>query len=206
VVDFWLGTHRPNWLERTGVPLFISRRTLCQYRTPPRASGSWALDSGGFSELSLYGRWTVSAKWYAEEVTRWSAEVGQLRWASVMDWMCEEYVCASTALAEGLVQPDGGKLACLVLAAQKAHGEDWLTPARRRRAVAGSGKALRAVAGSEATEQRELFDGVPSTPPTCSECGSIEISGPSHSNPYDTCADCGHSWGPLWDALKELPQ
>ena len=31
-------------------------------KTLPRARGRWALDSGGFSELSLYGEWRTSAR------------------------------------------------------------------------------------------------------------------------------------------------
>lgn len=96
---FYLGTHRPQWLSKTDVPLFVSRRTLCKVRTPPRAHGPWALDSGGFSELSLYGRWTVSARWYAEEVARWHAEIGNLQWAAIMDWMCEPIILEKTGLS-----------------------------------------------------------------------------------------------------------
>lgn len=29
---------------------------------------------------------------------------------------------------------------------------------------------------------------------TCPECESVEVSMPSHSDPYYACADCGHSW------------
>jgi hypothetical protein len=28
----------------------------------------------------------------------------------------------------------------------------------------------------------------------CPACGSRELSGPSNSDPYNLCADCGHSW------------
>jgi hypothetical protein len=53
---FFLGTHQPNWLT-LGVPLFVSDRRLRRYRTLPRAAAPWALDSGGFTELSQYGTW-----------------------------------------------------------------------------------------------------------------------------------------------------
>jgi hypothetical protein len=46
VVRFWLGTHKPGWLARTEVPLFVSHRTLGGRRELPRARGPWALDSG----------------------------------------------------------------------------------------------------------------------------------------------------------------
>src|ERR1051325_2602018 len=40
---------------------------------------------------------------------------------------------------------------------------------------------------------------------TCPECNSIEVSAPSHSDPYWCCADCGHSW-PLPGMEKFCPQ
>ncbi len=95
---FWLGTHRPHWLALTDVPLFVSRRTLSAYRTAPVALCPWALDSGGFSELSLNGAWTVSVRQYVREVCRWLDRPGRLVWAAAMDWMCEPSVLAKTGL------------------------------------------------------------------------------------------------------------
>ena len=54
---FFLGSHRPAWLQRTALPLFLSDRTLRRYRTLPVACGPWALDSGAFTELSQHGTW-----------------------------------------------------------------------------------------------------------------------------------------------------
>jgi hypothetical protein len=95
---FYLGVHRPNWLAMAGVPLFVSRRTLAPYRTLPRAIAPWALDSGGFSELTINGRWTVSARDYAADVRRFREEVGQLEWAAPQDWMCEHAMLKRTGL------------------------------------------------------------------------------------------------------------
>lgn len=97
-MDFYLGTHLPGWLAATAVPLFVSRRRLVSYRTLPRASGPWALDSGGFSELSLFGQWRTTARIYAAEVRRFAQEVGGLVWAAAQDWMCEPFVLAKTGL------------------------------------------------------------------------------------------------------------
>ncbi|MBI1948600.1 MAG: hypothetical protein HYS27_23130 [Deltaproteobacteria bacterium] len=93
---FFLGTHHASWLTRTDVPLFISRRSLDGRTTLPRARGSWALDSGGFSELSLHGRWTVEPRRYAEFVARAADEIGGLAWAAIQDWMCEEAILQRT--------------------------------------------------------------------------------------------------------------
>jgi hypothetical protein len=72
-VIFYLGTHQPQWIgdERfAGVPLFVSRRTLATRRRLPAAVTDFALDSGGFTELQLHGRWTLTAAEYAAEVRR----------------------------------------------------------------------------------------------------------------------------------------
>lgn len=54
---FYLGTHQPGWLGRVHVPLFVSHRRLADRREFRRAKASWVVDSGGFSELSMYGEW-----------------------------------------------------------------------------------------------------------------------------------------------------
>lgn len=96
---FWLGTHQPGWLETAGVRLFISRRRLERRKSLPRAIAPWALDSGGFTELSMVGRWSLSAARYAEEVRRYRDEIGSLEFAAPMDWMCEPHVTARTGLS-----------------------------------------------------------------------------------------------------------
>jgi len=95
-VRFYLGTHEPIWLARTDVPLFLSRRRLSRQQRWPRARGPWALDSGGFSELSLFGRWDTTAAQYVAEVRRWQDEIGGLEWAAIQDWMCEPSILAKT--------------------------------------------------------------------------------------------------------------
>jgi hypothetical protein len=95
----YLGTHHPHWLARVDVPLFVSRRTLARYKTLPRARGRWALDSGGFTELSLYGEWRVSEAEYVAAARRFAAEVGGLDWIAPMDWMCEPLIRARTGLS-----------------------------------------------------------------------------------------------------------
>jgi len=59
----------------------------------------WALDSGGFSELRLFGRWKTSAAQYAEEAARFGSEIGNLDFAAVQDWMCEPFMLERTALS-----------------------------------------------------------------------------------------------------------
>ena len=96
---FYLGTHEPSWFERTDVPLFVSHRRLTRYRrTLPRAIGRWALDSGGFTELSMHGVWHTSPTVYATAVRRYRDEIGGLDWAAPQDWMCEPFMVAKTGL------------------------------------------------------------------------------------------------------------
>jgi hypothetical protein len=96
-MQFYLGTHETSWLKRVSVPLFISRRRLARLRKgPPRAIGRWGLDSGGFSELAMYGRWQTSPGLYAEEAQRYMAECGGLDFAAIQDWMCEPFMLEKT--------------------------------------------------------------------------------------------------------------
>lgn len=95
-MTFYLGTHMPSWLSRVDVPLFVSQRRLARRKTFPVALRPWALDSGGFTELNLYGRWETLPRFYAERAERYQAEIGQLQWAAIQDWMCEPFVLAKT--------------------------------------------------------------------------------------------------------------
>ncbi|MCO1575914.1 hypothetical protein M8C13_09105 [Crossiella sp. SN42] len=98
-MKFYLGTHQPSWLAcDLGIPLMVSHRRLAGRRRLPRASSEWALDSGGFSELGLYGTWVTSAKDYVVAVRRYAEEIGNLTWAAPMDWMCEPAMLAKTKL------------------------------------------------------------------------------------------------------------
>jgi len=95
-VKFYLGTHKAHWLGKTSVPLFISARILRERKTVPKALGSWALDSGGFSELEMFGEWKTSPRQYADEVSRWGRDIGGLDWAAIQDWMCEPVMLRRT--------------------------------------------------------------------------------------------------------------
>jgi hypothetical protein len=89
---FFLGTHQPGWLNHARVPLFVCDRRLRDRKTLPRAVAPWALDSGGFTELRDYGRWTVAPGEYVARVRRYRDEIGSLRWCAPQDWMCEPIV------------------------------------------------------------------------------------------------------------------
>lgn len=99
-VLFYLGTHHPHWLGMVDVPLFVSRRQLARYKTLPRRGdrAPWALDSGGFTELSMHGAWVTTPMEYARNVLRYRDEIGGLAWAAPQDWMCEPIMLAATRL------------------------------------------------------------------------------------------------------------
>src|SRR5262245_23954240 len=86
----------PSWLAQLGVPLFVSHRRLAVMRSLPLAAACWALDSGGFSELSLHGAWQTTPAAYARAVVRYRDEIGSLAWAAPQDWMCEPPILAKT--------------------------------------------------------------------------------------------------------------
>jgi hypothetical protein len=86
---FYLGTHEVGWLACGLGPLFVSHRRLAPRARLPKAATRWALDSGGFTELAMHGRWLTTPDEYVEATRRYAAEVGMLDWAAPMDWMCE---------------------------------------------------------------------------------------------------------------------
>lgn len=94
---FWLGIPEVPWLAEEP-DVFLSRRKLVGRKTFPRALGEWALDSGGFTELNLYGEWRTSEREYAADVLLYEREIGNLAWVAPQDWMCEPFVLAKTGL------------------------------------------------------------------------------------------------------------
>ncbi|MEV0734222.1 hypothetical protein [Polymorphospora sp. NPDC050346] len=99
-LEFFLGTHHPAWLASAPVPLFVSDRRLRGYKRLPRAVVSWALDSGGFTELSQHGSWDngPTPAQYIARIARYYHETGRLQWAAPQDWMCEPWIIAKTGL------------------------------------------------------------------------------------------------------------
>lgn len=91
---FYLGTHQTGWLGHANVPLMVSDRRLRE-RSPdrlPLAASDWVLDGGGFTELQMHGRWTVTPAEYVRRVRRYAGRIGRLVWAAPQDWMCEPII------------------------------------------------------------------------------------------------------------------
>ncbi len=89
----------PNWIAKTSVPLFVSANTLRGRKTFPRAIGRVAIDSGGFTQLSTHGAWTIPAVQYVEEVRTMVREIGNIDFAAIQDWMCEPWILTKTGLS-----------------------------------------------------------------------------------------------------------
>jgi hypothetical protein len=94
---FWLGSHHATqrWFS-LGVPLFVSRRVLTGRVRLPQAATEWALDSGGFTELSMFGEWQTTESQYVADVRRFADDVGRLAWVAPQDWMCEPFMLEKT--------------------------------------------------------------------------------------------------------------
>lgn len=96
---FYLGAGSCPWLATAGVPLFMSHRSMWKRKTLPRAIAPWALDSGGFSELTIYGHWETTPEAYVEACRRYVDEVGAPVFAAPQDWMCDPDMTTRTGLS-----------------------------------------------------------------------------------------------------------
>lgn len=96
---FYLGTHVLNHIEKTDVPLFVSFRRLRQRKKKKfNQKGIVCVDSGGFSELSLFGEWTISPNDYVKELNRLKDLGLKIKWAAIQDWMVEPVMLEKTGL------------------------------------------------------------------------------------------------------------
>jgi hypothetical protein len=96
---FYLGSHHATarWWA-LDVPLFVSVRVMRKRKTLPVALAPWALDSGGFTEVSTFGGFETTATEYVREVERLAAGMANLAWVAPQDWMCEPWIIARTGL------------------------------------------------------------------------------------------------------------
>jgi hypothetical protein len=99
-VQFWLGTHLPNWLGLVDVPLMVTVRRLKDRRTFPRARAEWWQDSNGYTQLAYPPHcYTSTPREYVAQTRRHAQEIGNLTYVSPQDWMCEPNVLAQTGLS-----------------------------------------------------------------------------------------------------------
>jgi len=95
---FYLGVPEPYWLNRLRIPMFVSHRRLRRTRGWLPALAPWALDSGGFTEVTMNGAWQTTPKEYVDATRRYVEEIGKLDFAAPQDWMCEPFALSKTGL------------------------------------------------------------------------------------------------------------
>ena len=98
--ELYLGTHVLSHIDKTELPLFVSFRQLRKRKKKKfTRQEPIFIDSGGFSELSLYGEWTISPQEYIEGLNR-IQELGlTIGWAAPQDYMCEDIMLEKTGLS-----------------------------------------------------------------------------------------------------------
>ncbi len=95
---FYLGAHRPNWIAKTDVPLFLTHSILSSVRTLPEATAPIAIDSNAFTMLKAHGSWQVNPHEYVAVVRR-AVAAGQVDFVFTQDWPCAPIVLKKTGLA-----------------------------------------------------------------------------------------------------------
>lgn len=55
--------------------MFVPNRQLARVKTLPRAGSPWALDSGGFIEITKFGEWRTTPQQYVQQIRRYRDEV-----------------------------------------------------------------------------------------------------------------------------------
>ena len=98
-MKFYLGTHVINHIDKVDFPLFVSFRQL-RKRKKKRFDHQIPIcvDSGGFSELNLNGKWTISPEEYNDKLMQLKALGLRINWAAQQDYMCEPFVLEKTNL------------------------------------------------------------------------------------------------------------
>lgn len=91
--QFFIGLHHPS----TAWPFLHSMISLNNLRDRKRAFNvnCWVLDSGGYTELSAYGKWRMEPQQYADQINQLKQN-GILLAAVSQDFMCTPQILAKT--------------------------------------------------------------------------------------------------------------
>ena len=98
---FMLGTWQLRWMDLVDHPLFISINYL-KNRKQKRFDNQIApvcIDSGGFTELSRFGKWTSTPQEYVASLHHVMDLGLDITWASQQDWMVEDMILDKTGLS-----------------------------------------------------------------------------------------------------------
>lgn len=97
VKKFYLGTHILSHIEISDIPLFISVRTLSKRKKKQfNPMNKVSIDSGGFTELQMFGEWKTSPIEYIDTVRRMESLNLDIEWIASQDYMCEDIMLKKT--------------------------------------------------------------------------------------------------------------
>ena len=105
MTTFYCGAQQVPWLFQSDVPLFYAWPAIMKRRWHKLTQGPedvmchWALDSGGFSELRRFGKWTFTAEEFLDGIGRAFDAVGLPDFVCVMDWACGKPATDATGLS-----------------------------------------------------------------------------------------------------------
>jgi hypothetical protein len=91
-MKFYIGLFDPPHIEKLRIPYMMSVRRLMNRKSTVWGE-DWLMDSGGFTELSLRGKYEISEDEYIETIQRFRPTI-----AFCQDWMCEAPIIAKTGL------------------------------------------------------------------------------------------------------------
>jgi hypothetical protein len=100
--QFFIGLHHPS----TAWPFLHSMISLNNLRDRKRAFNvnCWVLDSGGYTELSAYGKWRMEPQQYADQINQLKQN-GILLAAVSQDFMCTPQILAKTGSTSTITKP-----------------------------------------------------------------------------------------------------
>ena len=98
LVRFYLGAPEPTWIGRADYPLMVSVRIKKKWGRR-ESLAPWVLDSGGFTQLHLTGRYEMAPHEYLEKAYERHDRHKGLAWISPQDWMCEPSALEATGLS-----------------------------------------------------------------------------------------------------------
>jgi hypothetical protein len=93
----------PIWIETATVPVVVQADRLFGRKKWPRAQVPWGLDSGSLArKASIIDQ--VDQRQYGQLATFVHNQVGQLQWAAVQDWPCEDEALKQTGMSVNMHQ------------------------------------------------------------------------------------------------------
>ena len=91
-MKFYIGLCDPPHIEKLRVPYMMSVRRLMNRKSTVWGE-DWLMDSAGFTELAMHGKYVIEEDEYIETILRFRPTL-----AFCQDWMCEAPILAKTGL------------------------------------------------------------------------------------------------------------